>query len=382
MKSVLTIIKKEFSRFFKDKRMIATIFLPGILIFALYSIIGSFTDDLGKVDVSYKPTAVVINMPEDTPEKLASYLAYANIKDFDEEQAKSKVEDGDLDFLLIFPKDFSFNSSATAENLPNIQVYYNSSSDNSYASFSLVCALLQDAQKTSFTINKSIETLYDLASESDVMVQVLSMLVPMLMFALLASACVSIAPESIAGEKERGTMATLLITPIKRWQLALGKIISLACFSMLSGISSFIGVILSLPKMIGGMGLNASSVPYGFGDYVGIFFIIISVTLVIVSAFAAISTLSKNVKEAGAMIAPLMIVIILLGMVSMFVSNISAGLCAIPLLGSGLALTGIMSLTASPLGIALSVISNLIVTAALVVLLGFMFRSEKIMFKK
>ncbi|MDE6613534.1 MAG: ABC transporter permease, partial [Clostridia bacterium] len=167
-----------------------------------------------------------------------------------------------------------------------------------------------------------------------------------------------------------------------RWQLALGKIISLACFAMLSGISSFIGVILSLPKMIGGLGLNVNSVPYGFGDYIGIFFIIISVTLIIVSAFSAISTLSKNVKEAGAFIAPLMIVFILFGMVSMFVSDVSVGMCAIPILGSGLALTGIMSLTASPLGIALSVISNLIVTAALVVLLGFMFKSEKIMFKK
>lgn len=379
MKSVLTIIKKEFSRFFKDKRMIATIFLPGILIFALYSIIGSFTDDLGKVDG--KPSAVIINMPVELEEPLSAYLQISE-ENINEEDAKKMVEDGTIDVLAVFPEDFDIFNTQITEVVPNINIFYNASNERSVAGYTILSGSLEAIRKTTFTVNQIEGVKYDLASESDVMVQVLSMLVPMLMFALLASACVSIAPESIAGEKERGTMATLLITPIKRWQLALGKIISLACFSMLSGISSFIGVILSLPKMIGGMGLNASSVPYGFGDYVGIFFIIISVTLVIVSAFAAISTLSKNVKEAGAMIAPLMIVIILLGMVSMFISNISAGLCAIPLLGSGLALTGIMSLTASPLGIALSVISNLIVTAALVVLLGFMFRSEKIMFKK
>ena len=50
--------------------------------------------------------------------------------------------------------------------------------------------------------------------------KMLSMLVPLLMFALLASACMAVAPESIAGEKERGTMATMLITPVKRWQIA------------------------------------------------------------------------------------------------------------------------------------------------------------------
>ncbi|MDE7182278.1 MAG: ABC transporter permease subunit [Clostridia bacterium] len=379
MKSVLTIIKKEFSRFFKDKRMIATIFLPGVLIFVLYSILGSFTNNLGKVDE--KPTAVIINMPVELEEPLSAYLQISE-ENINEEDAKKMVEDGTIDVLAIFPEDFDIFNTQIMEVVPNINIFYNASYESSVAGYTILSGSLEALRKTTFTVNQIKGIKYDLASESDIMVQVLSMLVPMLMFALLASACVSIAPESIAGEKERGTMATLLITPIKRWQLALGKIISLACFSMLSGISSFIGVILSLPKMIGGMGLNASSVPYGFGDYVGIFFIIISVTLVIVSAFAAISTLSKNVKEAGAMIAPLMIVIILLGMVSMFISNISAGLCAIPLLGSGLALTGIMSLTASPLGIALSVISNLIVTAALVVLLGFMFKSEKIMFKK
>lgn len=32
MKNVFTIIKKEFSRFFKDRRMVVTVLLPGLLI--------------------------------------------------------------------------------------------------------------------------------------------------------------------------------------------------------------------------------------------------------------------------------------------------------------------------------------------------------------
>ena len=42
-------------------------------------------------------------------------------------------------------------------------------------------------------------------------------------------------------EKERGTIATLLVTPMKRGQLAMGKIISLGIIGLLSGISSFVG---------------------------------------------------------------------------------------------------------------------------------------------
>ena len=42
MNNVLTIIKKEFARFFKDKRLVlSTLILPGLLIFLLYTLMGS-----------------------------------------------------------------------------------------------------------------------------------------------------------------------------------------------------------------------------------------------------------------------------------------------------------------------------------------------------
>lgn len=381
MKSILTIVKKEFSRFFKDKRMILAIFIPGLLIFVLYSLMGAVTDKIGKTDEGYKPTAVVVNLPSELSVPFSTLL---NISDeqIDEEQAKVKVKEGTLDILIVFPEKFDLSDTEIGEIVPNINLYFNSSRDNSVAGYAIINATLEAIKKTSFTVNSVEGIKYDLATESDTVTKILSKLVPMLMFSLIASACVSFVPESIAGEKERGTMATILITPVRRWQIALGKIISLSCFAMLSGLSSFIGVILSLPKFVGGMGLNLTSMPYGFGDYFAIFALIISVTLVIVSSFSVLSTLSKNVKESGALIGPVMMVIILLGVVSMFFTNPHVALCAIPLLGSGLAITEIMLLTASPLGVALSIISNLVLTAGFVVLLGFMFRSEKIMFKK
>lgn len=50
MKNVLTIIKKEFSRFFKDKRMIITILLPGVLIYLVYSLMGTVIKNVGTTD--------------------------------------------------------------------------------------------------------------------------------------------------------------------------------------------------------------------------------------------------------------------------------------------------------------------------------------------
>lgn len=65
---------------------------------------------------------------------------------------------------------------------------------------------------------------YDLATDADTAGTFLSSMMPMLLMIFLFSGCMSTAPESIAGEKERGTIATLLITPLRRRDLALGKI--------------------------------------------------------------------------------------------------------------------------------------------------------------
>lgn len=374
MKNVLTILKKEFSRFFKDKRMVVTMLLPGLLIFALYNIIGTIMSDFGKVDEKYKPTAYVLDMPQELSDALGTVLDVSE-ESVTAEQASQSVTEGTKDLFIMF--------IATDDATPEVRIFFNSSKTTSVAGYSYASAVLSAFQNPTFGINSSLDVSFDLAEEKDTAAQLLSILMPMLMFAMLASAGVSVAPEAIAGEKERGTMATMLITPVKRWQLALGKIISLTCIALISGISSFLGVILSLPKITGSMLGAEAAAFYGVGDYFMLFGIIISLVLVIISSFSVLSAFSKSVKEASALIAPLMIIFVLFGMVSMFFTAAAPiGLYVIPVLGSGLATAAIMSFTAPPLGVALSIISNILLTVVLTVLLGFMFKSEKIMFKK
>ena len=382
MKNIWTIIKKEFSRFFKDKRMVIAVFLPGLMIYLLYSVLGSVvTDVIDKpTHDGQKFTAYVENMPSD--EKLSATLNFILQVDTETtgEEAQRKVSDGTLDLAIIFPENFDGALNGSVTEIPDVKIYFNSSVDTSYSGFTAVTSVLETFKNPAFSINSG--GVADLAGERESAGKILAMLMPMLMFSLLAAAGMSVAPESIAGEKERGTMATMLITPIKRWQLALGKILSLTCFAMLSGLSSFLGVILSLPKLVGGFIGGETAAFYSAGDYFMILGLIISVVLVMISAFSVLSAFAKSVKESGSMIAPLMIVIILLGMFSMFISSPSVGLYAIPLLGSGLAMASIMTFSITPLAFVLSVISNLVVAAALITVLSFMVKSEKIMFNK
>ena len=144
--------------------------------------------------------------------------------------------------------------------------------------------------------------------------QLFSMLLPLLLMIFLFSGCLSVAPESIAGEKERGTIATLLVTPMKRSSLALGKIISLSCIALLAGISSFIGTMLSLPNMMGGsVELNTSF--YTVTDYALLLGVILSTILVLVSLISCVSAFAKSIKEATSLCAPLNILTMVVSLV-------------------------------------------------------------------
>lgn len=384
MRNILTIVKKELLRFFKDRRMVLSVLLPGIMIFIMYSVMGGAISDVAGGDKDYKPKAYVKNMPANAMitgffEGGCDLLADTD----DGEAIKKKIIDKKADVYVVFPENFS-ELGVGGDNVPNVEVYYNSSDSNSQAAYTAVVAMLnayESSISNVFDVNKG-ETKYDLASEKDLTGMIFSMIMPMLLVMFVFVGAMSVAPESIAGEKERGTIATLLVTPIKRSHLALGKIIALSVIAMISGISSFIGTALSLPKLVGGMGVSAAS--YVFGDYALLLCLILSTVFISIAVIAIISAAAKSVKEAAAYVSPLMIIIVLIGVTGMFGSGAAKSpfLYLIPFYNSVQAMTGIFSFAASPINIVITVVSNIVYTALLVFALSKMFSSEKIMFSK
>lgn len=192
----------------------------------------------------------------------------------------------------------------------------------------------------------------------------------------------SVAPESIAGEKERGTIASLLITPLKRSHLALGKICALSVIALLAGASSTLGTLLSLPKL---MQLDGElTVPYGPTHYLALTVVILSTVLLIVAVTSVISAFAKSTKEAQTYITPLMIVVTLIGITAMFGSGPQQflPLYFVPFYNTVQAMTGIFSFQIEWAKLTLTVASNLVYTGAGVFLLTRMFNSETVMFQK
>lgn len=383
-----TIIKKELTRFFGDKRLFfTTVLMPGLMIFLVYTLMGNFMADRMTTSDDYVFQIVTKNMPQSLDNMFEGdpmdLTAATETDDIYMDQIRNK----EIDLYMVFPEDFdeavASYDIASGMPAPEIQMYYISTESNSATIYRSMAAFFESYEATminKFDINTSNQQ-YDLASDEDLAGMIVSMILPMLLMVFLFSGCVAVAPESIAGEKERGTIATLLVTPMKRSELALGKIISLTIMSLLSALSSFLGTMLSLPKMIAMSGELDTSV-YKATDYIILLPILLATVLVIITIVALISANAKSVKEATSSVAPLQIVVMVIAITSMLGSGAATNhaLYLIPLYNSAQCMTAIFSFSTDMVNVAITVVSNLVYAILMGVGLTKMFESEKVMF--
>ncbi len=387
--AIFTIFKKELARFFKDRRTLLALIMPGILLYFIYSLMGNaLTSNLG-TDEDYKSQIVIVNTPASVDAMLSQApVVLTKISADKIDGIKEQIANEEKDILVIFPESFDEKvmayTPASGEPAPNVEIYYNSASTNSSNAFGFMTSLLsayESSMTNKFDVNMSDKT-FDLASEEDITAMIFSMMMPMLLIMLLFSGCMAVAPESIAGEKERGTIASLLITPTKRSHIAIGKILALSVLALISGASSTIGILLSLPKLMGEEVALDGSV-YGVSDYTMLAVVILSTVLLFITLISIISAYAKNVKEAASYITPLMIFAMVIGITGMFgITAEAPAFFLIPIFNSVQCMIGIFSFEPNILNMAITVGTNLVITAAGVFVLTRMFNSEKIMFNK
>lgn len=397
--TAIIVFKKELARFFGDKRlMFTTVLLPGLIIFLMYSIMGeamnaSFNSEDKVFDIA------VVNMPaimeSGFPEKKFNVKKIDRI---DENIVREKISNKDYQLCIVFPENFeealsTFRGTA-AENTPNVEIFYNSSDIQSSNAYSTVVALLSAVEENVsnvFNINHldspDDENIYDVATDEEASGLVFAMVLPMVLMTMMYSSCMAFSVESIAGEKERGTIASLLITPTPRNQLILGKVLALSVMALLGGSSSFLGTLLSMPNLLGNMedavgGISAQY--YKVSDYLWLVLIIITTIILFVAAISILSTTAKTVKEASSLVMPLMIVVMLVSFSTMYSTEAKTEIYwyLIPVYNSVQSMMGIFLFKASAMNMLLTAAVNIALSGVCVFVLTKMFNSEKIMFNR
>lgn len=390
MKSgIFTIMKKELTRFFTDKRLIfTTIFMPGILIYIMYTFMGTALTNMYSPEEGVNEV-LVVSLPGSVADMDEDYsLVFTRVNRDDTEQYKEMIAKGEKNLFVVFPMyfdDLVEDYVAGTGDAPNVEVYYNSSSKSSSATYQNMINLLNDYEysiSNKFDVNAG-DGIYDLATEEDTAASLFASLMPMLLMIFLFSGCMAVAPESIAGEKERGTITTILITPIRRRDLAIGKIAALAIIALLSGVSSALGTILSFPKLMGGADFVDASV-YGVREYLLLLLLILSTVLLIITAISIISAFAKTTKEAQSYVMPLMILVMAIGITAMFGNSASQNpaVYLIPFYNSVQCMVSVLSFDVVPTHILICALSNVFYTALGVWVLAKMFDNERIIFSR
>lgn len=399
MKSNLwTIVGKEFARFFGDRQLVfTTLLLPPLLIYVVYSLMGMGVKKIATEGADDIVTLTVENMPPSMaallPDGVGQGAAVLNAS-FGQDEVDALTDKKLNTVLMRFPAGFDGLVAAYSPQsglpAPNVEIYYNSSNNASarvYGQLSAMLSAYEDGLANRFDVNRADtgEEVFDQADIDDVLGNYWSKLLPMLIVMMIASGVVSISTTAIAGEKERGTIATLLVTPMRRNDLALGKILSISFISLLSGVASFVGIALSLPKM---MQSDAVGLEMGFhytlGDYAALLLVILSLVVVMAACMSLLSALAKDSKNAGTMITPMMIVLMLCGLLPMFLGDAAVPLPVylIPIYNGVQTMVDLFAHRMQWLPTLLTVGSSLLYTAVAAWGLTRMFGSEKIMFGK
>lgn len=190
------------------------------------------------------------------------------------------------------------------------------------------------------------------------------------------------ATDATAGEKERGTLETLLTFPIKNRDIIIGKYLSVSISSIITGVLGFILSLISLVyisktfSIFKGINLIPS-----FTTIIITILIIISYSLLISGLCIAVASLSKSFKEAQSALTPITFISIIPGMIA-FMANIktTAFISIIPFLNYVQIFNDVNSGNINYLHIFLMFATTLIYISIVLFYIIKQYRNEKILF--
>lgn len=396
------IFSKELKRVFGDKKMVFSLFiLPIILIAGIYGMM-FFLVDKQKSSINEHVSEVFVqNMPDNFSELMSKHTE-CNINVIPAGESadtyKDKLLDGTYDLVVVFPENFyeNFKNADATSALPDIKTFYNPSEDNSGEARTRFTETYLEEYKQLLlnerfgSLNYAMVFSVD-ADNPDMIVQddgkatgkILGTIIPYLITILIFGGAMGLGVDTIAGEKERGTIANLLISPIKRVDIIMGKIAALAIVSVLSAgvyVISFIGSAVVLSKKSGmGEMFNRLSLNFTSLQIVQFVVLLLGLVLLYVGIIGFVSLMAKNIKEAQSFIMPVYIIVMFAGMITMYSGDVTSGSYMIPVYNTSAAFKGIFERTITMNQYLTSTIITYAFAGVMVCLMVKAMNSEKIM---
>lgn len=292
-RDTLTVYKKEIKSILKDKTVLfMCVLLPFIFMVGEGKIMTASGG--GDEDDTQTYNAYFVNAPEDLIPSLKAIGFQGEPENID--QCITDIKDKKAEMLVVFPDNFT-TEVTEGKPVSNLEVYYNSSSNDSLKLRESLSVLLDTLRPVVFTVNADTTKTYDQGDESYQAKNLIAGLVPGLLILVVVYGIMTLASNIIAGDKETYFLNTVLITPVSRTSIALGKALAVMTAAAVSAVSGFIGLsflMKSFQKILG----DEYAVTYAASDYAFVFICVICVTFALVGLILIISTLAKTARSA------------------------------------------------------------------------------------
>ena len=400
MSGIRQIFGKELARIFRDKKMIFSVFLlPVIIMIAILSIINVLASNMENNIESHISNVYMMNEPESFRQILENSGVKCNITAIDTDaqmkDAKAEILSGDADLIVEFPENLEQAVAGYQEGdqIPQIKTYQNPSEEYSTQAADNLTQVLETYRQTLlsqrvgdmeslvvFQVNADNDEMY-IQDEEKASGRAIGMMLPYFITILLFAGAMGIGTDMIAGEKERGTMASLLVSPIKRSSIVLGKVFSLMVFSGLPSLIYLAAMVVCAPMMMDSFGgAGDLNIQLSIRQILMLAFLLVAISFLYSSIIALFSVFAKSVKEASTYVMPAYMLILVIGLVTMFnFGETDSSSYMIPLYNAALTLQGILTQETTLAQYAVTLVETLVIGGVLTGVIVKAFESEKVM---
>jgi sodium transport system permease protein len=327
LRNILVVYRKELTDSLRDRRTLISMVVVPIVIMPLMTIgMGTFVAKMVGHALEEVPKVMILN-GQDSPRALDDLK---NIKGIElvpaEPDYAQQISDKKIRAAVDIPP--GFDAAVDRGDQTTVKIYDYDGDLKSGIAAGKIEKYFKDLQQQ--TVQKRLKarnlpvTLVDpfdvkrenVAPPEKVSGAAIGGFLPYFIIILCLTGATYPAIDLTAGEKERGTIETILCSPVPRTQIVLGKFLMVLTAALTTAVLAIISMGASFhvaKKMLAGLGGSDNPLNFtiGFQAIAAVFLMVLPLAVLFSAGLLAIALFAKSYKEAQSYIAPLMIVVIL-----------------------------------------------------------------------
>jgi sodium transport system permease protein len=391
------IFKKELWDVLRDYKTLLTSILIPILLFPIIFFVTTKVQESKRNEAMTKAITVGVSH-EGSVDRFLEILkgqdAVTVLDNVQRDDIQSLFDDESVDAIFLFSKDFQESVHANkTTGYVNLYFKFNIMDADqgrlTYA-FDIYKKELIDERYAALGVNEDLLRVVELGKRNmssirEVMGSAVGGFLPYIFLILAYVGCLAPAIDIGAGEKERGTLETLLVTPASRMQILMGKFWLVAFTGFISGALSLLGCFVSLQLFFDEMPRKFMKLVLEILSPETLLLIgslLVPICILMAAVMLMISIYCRNYKECQSYLSPLMIAILFPAILAMIPGFELNGVTAlIPVFNISLATKAIVAGNAVPLQLAECYLSMFLCAGLALVAARRWFGREQVLFR-